>query len=797
MRLLPVFILAFLVFLNTSSFAQTNVPGGDVSGTWELANSPYIIDDNITIPNDSTLIIKPGVLIEFQGHYSLKVLGRLLAIGTEEDSILFTVSDTTGFSVPDTSLGSWNGIRFIDTPLNNDSSKIVHCCLEYSKAVGPVWHLNAGGAICILQFGKVLISNCLLRNNSTGSTTDQMPVGGGLYLHKSDVIVSNNTFINNRAHSGGAIYFDESNPVFSSNLIQHNFAVFGGGIAMGGESHPTFTNDRILNNVAESHGGGIVFYEPSVVICDHLTVSGNRALWGGGIGVQGGELQANDCLFSGNRAELWGGGVAGDFANLNLNNCTFEKNTSNWGSGGLHMDHALASIKQCDFVENSAVFGGGFHAVFSQIEAELNVFQANHTDNGGAMHLEDSDCMFDQCKFQGNMALNGPGGAIFYIVDSTIFGRSYAFTLSRSSFEGNVASTSSGAVHIEQTQSEFSLVDVVVDSCQITGNHADVYGSLRIGGSLEGFIVSNSIISNNTSNRYVGGAGFIANSRGKVYNCVFNSNYSAYSDSTKTAHGASLGSEAEVEFFNCTFVDTSSSDGVGLTLRRGCKAEIANSIFWGCGDRPINIVSAAELGCTAYVNYCNIEYGMDSIFVSDSLSVLNWGSGNIAEDPLFVDHKSADLHLKDSSPCIGSGINSFILNELKFNAPARDIEGKPRPNPQNSKADMGAFENQLGNPVGIENYRTMHAGDFTLYQNYPNPFHESTTFTYQISVPCSVELSIYNLYGQKVAILVSESQPAGTYEVQWDASDFASGQYIYRLENGKEFGFSGKLILIR
>jgi hypothetical protein len=118
--------LTISVLLNVSSFAQTTVPGGEVSGTWDLLSSPYHINGDITIPDDSTLIIEPGVKVEFPGHFSLIVLGRLLAVGTETDSILFTVNDTTGFSDPDTSLGGWYGIRSIDTPVNNDSSKIVH-----------------------------------------------------------------------------------------------------------------------------------------------------------------------------------------------------------------------------------------------------------------------------------------------------------------------------------------------------------------------------------------------------------------------------------------------------------------------------------------------------------------------------------------------------------------------------------------------------------------------------------------------------------------------------------------------
>lgn len=306
MKLRIFFISILSVILNITSLAQTEISGGDVSGTWELANSPYLIDGDITIPNDSTLIIEPGVKVEFQGHYSLLVLGRLLAVGTETDSILFTVNDTTGFSNPDTLLGGWYGIRFIDTPLNNDSSKIVHCCLEYSKAVGPVWHLNSGGAICILQFGKVLISNCMIRNNSAGSPTEHPSQGGGVYLFKSDVTIRDNTFINNRAHSGGAVHMDDSSPVFANNIIENNVAIYAAGVFLGGASNPTFSNDRILNNVAGSKGGGVLLYDPSVVTCDQVTFIGNKAPWGGGIGVGGGELYANDCVFKENQAETWG-----------------------------------------------------------------------------------------------------------------------------------------------------------------------------------------------------------------------------------------------------------------------------------------------------------------------------------------------------------------------------------------------------------------------------------------------------------------------------------------------------------
>jgi len=59
-----------------------------------------------------------------------------------------------------------------------------------------------------------------------------------------------------------------------------------------------------------------------------------------------------------------------------------------------------------------------------------------------------------------------------------------------------------------------------------------------------------------------------------------------------------------------------------------------------------------------------------------------------------------------------------------------------------------------------------------------------------------VELNIYNILGQKVATLVSESQQIGNYKYEWDASDFASGVYFCRLVIDKRFVQTKKLVLI-
>ena len=83
-----------------------------------------------------------------------------------------------------------------------------------------------------------------------------------------------------------------------------------------------------------------------------------------------------------------------------------------------------------------------------------------------------------------------------------------------------------------------------------------------------------------------------------------------------------------------------------------------------------------------------------------------------------------------------------------------------------------------------------------LEQNYPNPFNPVTVISWQLAVGSHVDLSIYNVLGQKVATLVNKRQPAGSYKLEWDASNVTSGVYIYRLQAGSRVE-TRRMILMR
>ena len=83
-----------------------------------------------------------------------------------------------------------------------------------------------------------------------------------------------------------------------------------------------------------------------------------------------------------------------------------------------------------------------------------------------------------------------------------------------------------------------------------------------------------------------------------------------------------------------------------------------------------------------------------------------------------------------------------------------------------------------------------------LAQNYPNPFNATTTISYDLAEKCPVRLTIYDILGRKVTVLVNEMQWAGKHKFAWDAGRFSSGPYICNLDAGSS-AESRKMLLLK
>lgn len=336
-KLLAVSIL--IVFLSPTMLQADTIPGGDVSGVWYAANSPYYIIGNITVPYGDTLTIEPNVDVIFLGYYRLHVSGRLEADGTAADSILFVPSDTST---------GWRGLYYA----TGGSHQLSYCDIEYAHESGiqmripgltlQVSHCTIahcrhtrGGGILVSDHGNLVITNSTIAYNTAESDTGGK--GGGIYLHYNTLVMDSCTVHGNRAViptpdyeyfiGGGGIFIQSmaGSAAITNSIITDNFT----GLSNGGCHSCTDPEGE--------GGGGISSYLSNVTISNCL-IRGNYANvaegGGGGIYINAstfGRAVVSGCDISYNSAgPVYGGNGMGLYAyyGLDIIRCTFFGNNS-------------------------------------------------------------------------------------------------------------------------------------------------------------------------------------------------------------------------------------------------------------------------------------------------------------------------------------------------------------------------------------------------------------------------------------------------------------------------------------
>jgi parallel beta-helix repeat protein len=302
-------LVVVFCMLSNMLLADT-IPGGNVSGTWYAANSPYYIIGNITIPADDTLTIEPAVQVKFFPTYILLVNGILEAVGNESDSIHFS---------PDLSTAYWRGIRFSNAP---DNSYLDYC------SISGVGGLVATPILCENNSDPI-ISHCRI----TGTAGTAYP----------DIWVT-----------------DYSNPSISDCVIL-------GGIH-GIRWYSGASNPMISGCTISSCTRSAVLKEWGNLTMIDCTIIANTSLDYSGAGIRSlyQNLTLINCTISNNDSPHHaGGGIYCKYGSHTLINCTINGNSCECtgdpliGGGGVCFDTANASLSYCSIYNNSSMPDGG------------------------------------------------------------------------------------------------------------------------------------------------------------------------------------------------------------------------------------------------------------------------------------------------------------------------------------------------------------------------------------------------------------------------------------------------------
>ena len=108
----------------------------------------------------------------------------------------------------------------------------------------------------------------------------------------------------------------------------------------------------------------------------------------------------------------------------------------------------------------------------------------------------------------------------------------------------------------------------------------------------------------------------------------------------------------------------------------------------------------------------------------------------------------------------------------------------------------GVWRRSLAEIVSVKNPNNNIPDQISLKQNYPNPFNPTTTIKYSIPKASFVTLKVFDILGREVSVLVNEYNAGNDYEIKFDASNFASGIYLYQLKVG-DYIATKKLLLIK
>lgn len=795
-KLASFLFIALIVSANPqgSAIAQVYL-SGSLSNV--LVDTTYIVIGDIYVRDRDSLLVEPGSIFLFDGEYNFDIYGYLHAVGTESDSIVFQPTEEAEY---------WCGIHFYNA--SSDSSRLEYCSV-----------LKSGWAGILCEYSSPIIIHCTIAQNS----------GTGIHCGCCSPRISYCEIVEN-SYKGIFCYVASPN-ITNTDIIGNSSSIEGGGIHCQNYSNPTIVNCTIENNISliSGGGGGVKIMWVSGATFINCLIANNSAPNSSGGGIRVSDCSSAtlvNCIVAENICEHNGGGIYCHLhSNLTLMGCIICENTSTIGSGGGISTSGDSSIVigNCIINGNTAFYSGGGSKIHDaeQFNMTSSIISNNTSIICGGMSVS-AGLINDisNCIILNNIA-DAYGGGIGF---STV---SYC-DISYCTISGNIARTR----RINGAGAGISCYwdSPAIRNCVVSSNSA--VGPAPYGGGIwclesSSPTIVNTIIEGNTGR---GAIYFFDNLPMNVEYCDFHDNEGGNFIGPNIPPG--LGEIVTVNgnldscdiyyniFLDPEFVDPTLGE---FHLQYGSHCVDAGDPSYLDPDSTVSDMGAfynnqfipvrvllipheipylipAEGGTMDYTIRCeNIDDYSNTITVWCDVSFPDstvfgpvLGPVTVTLDPGQIIERFRAQTVPASAPFGVYHYNAYaIVNQ--YTSSDSFMFGKVG----TSLPGLIGWGNAGELLIDFDEGRTSaQEGKFKLDGAFPNPFNPSTVISFELTVACFLNLTVYDISGRKVAEPVNGWRCAGVHEVTFDGSDLASGIYLCRLVTGN-FTASGKMVLIK
>ncbi len=287
---------------------------GELSGI--IGPGDFDVVYNLSIGSGEQVTIAPGTRLFFRDRQVLDVHGTLDAIGTEQDSIVFTrrfSTDTLG----------WFGIQLVSAA---NLGQMDYCVVEYACR-------------CLVRDSRLAFVHSIFRNHWRGGACS-----AAILVEDAASLLLDHSVIENNEQDGIAVHNHSHAQIYNSRISNNDRIA-----AVVEYSVLETVNSDIVGN----HQGGIVGNLSNVCATDCRFENNGCYNGGGGIDGYNSIVELERCIFRENHGAA-GGGIYGVTSSINARECLFEDNFSDYAGGGAAFDGGFPVMEQCSFINNTS-----------------------------------------------------------------------------------------------------------------------------------------------------------------------------------------------------------------------------------------------------------------------------------------------------------------------------------------------------------------------------------------------------------------------------------------------------------